>query len=228
MNPSDPQQPYGSYPPPPAPGSYQPPPSGFSQQPYGSLPPQSYPSRGSAPEFNPYAPPSADWAMAAAPVGPGGGQWWFQGNTLVVVKGSTLPLNLCVKTGQPSDGEPVKRTLQWVHPLVTLTVLISPLIMIILYFVLRKTGDISYGLSTEMRKRRKTGLILTLAPLLLIVLLAVALPEPALGFLLGLLIWLVCLVVGLIMMNPFKITKIDDKYIYLDVDQRFRRALMGR
>lgn len=165
------QQPYGNYQPPPPPSPYQGPPS------YGNQAPSS-PSPGFAPNFNPYAPPSADWVSAPAGVGPGMQQWWFEGETLVVPKGGTLPLDRCVKFGTPADDKPVTRTVQWMHPLIALSVLISPLIMIILYFIFRKTGQITYGQSEQLRKRRSLGLALILGPLLLFGL-AFVMPEPA-------------------------------------------------
>ncbi len=175
------------------------------------------------PSFNPYAPPAADWVMADERANLGERAWWFEGDVLVVRKGGSLPVEVCMKTGQPADGKPVTRKLQWVHPAVAITV-ISPIIFLILYLIFRKTGAITYGVSAEFRKRIKTGRILMFAPLLLLPL-AFVLPEPALGVGVGMVVWVVCLIVGLLMAQPFRIQKIDKQNIYLLVDPRLRHAL---
>src|SRR5690349_17610086 len=95
--------------------------------------------------INPYAPPKSDWVQAPSPAALMPQQWWFEGDTLIVLKSGSLPTDLCVKTGEPAE-KPVERTLSWVHPLVAVTV-ISPIIFIILYFIFRKTGKITYGVS---------------------------------------------------------------------------------
>jgi hypothetical protein len=173
--------------------------------------------------INPYAPPKSDWVHEPSPGMQQ--QWWFEGETLVVPRGGMLPIDLCVKTGQPTQHAPVKRTLVWVHPLVAISV-ISPIIFIILYLILRKTGELAYGVSPEFVQRRRIGVGVIVGTLALFVLSIVA--ESGAAMVLALLLFLVGVIVGLRLMTPFSIRKIDKQLIRLKVDDRFRQALAAR
>ncbi len=176
---------------------------------------------------NPYAPPKSDWVHAPSPSSLAPQQWWFEGDQLVVLRGASLPADLCVKTGQPTgDSAPIKRKVQWVHPLVAISV-ISPIIFLILYLIFRKQAELSYGVSPEFRQRRKIALGLMIGPLLPLIVLGVLTESPAvIGV--GSLVYLVAIIVGAVMMTPFQVRKIDKEKIYLKVDDRFRQALAAR
>ncbi|MFV8753326.1 hypothetical protein ACNOYE_22485 [Nannocystaceae bacterium ST9] len=178
--------------------------------------------------FNPYAPPKSDWVYAPNPAALTPQQWWFEGDTLVVLRGASLPADLCVKTGQPTHEPPVQRKLQWIHPLVAISV-ISPIIFVILYLIFRKTAELGYGVSRELIQRRKIGLALILGPILPLAGL-IALAGPGNPGVIGLaaVAWVVMLLVGIVRMTPFQVKKIDKEKIYLKVDDRFRRALEAR
>jgi hypothetical protein len=175
--------------------------------------------------MNPYAPPKSDWVDAPNPAALMPQQWWFEGETLVVLRSGSLPTDLCVKTGQPTQLPPVQRTLQWVHPLVAISV-ISPIIFIILYFIFRKTAKLTYAISPEFVSRRRTGLALIFAPLGLFALALFS--ENGALIAVSLLAFLVGLIAGLRMTMPFQIRKIDKERIYLKIDDRFRQALVAR
>lgn len=175
--------------------------------------------------LNPYAPPKSDWVQPASPNALTPQQWWFEGDTLVVLRFGTLPTDVCIKTGQPTDQPPVKRKVQWIHPAFAIAVL-SPIIFLILFLIFRKTAELTYGVSPEFIKRRKTALALILGPIALIVLSAFT--KSPIAIVATMLIFVVCMIVGIVMMTPFQIRKIDKERIYLKVDDRFRDALAAR
>jgi hypothetical protein len=175
--------------------------------------------------INPYAPPKSDWVHAPSPAALMPQQWWFEGDTLVVLRGASLPTDLCVKTGQPTQLEPKKKTLQWVHPLVAISV-ISPIIFVILYFVFRKTAELTYAVSPEFMKRRRIGLAAILGSIALLVISFVSMIPPLIVAGVG--VFIVGLIAGIVIMTPFQIRKIDKERIYLKVDERFRQALAAR
>lgn len=175
--------------------------------------------------LNPYAPPKSDWVHAPNPADTSARQWWLEGDVLVVLRNGSLPSDLCIKTGQPTTEPPAKHKVQWVHPLVAISVL-SPIIFIILFLIFRKQGELSYAMSPEFIQRRKTGLWLMLAPIVPFVIAVVA-NSPVAGAA-TIVIFLVCLVVGIVFRTPFQIKKIDKERIYLKVDKRFLAALAAR
>jgi uncharacterized membrane protein len=90
-------------------------------------------------------------------------QWegglYRKGKQLVMHKRANLP-DRCVKSNQPADGRRLQRNLSWYHPLIYLTLVVSPLVFIIVAYVLRKQATIHVGLSKPwFRKRRRALLI---------------------------------------------------------------------
>lgn len=70
-------------------------------------------------------------------------------NIIIPIMGGRLP-NRCVKTNQPVTETDVKRkALYWCHPAIFLTFLINILVVLILYYVLRKKVMIDIPLSQE-------------------------------------------------------------------------------
>jgi len=110
-----------------------------------------------SPDLNPYAPPGTDeghlGALAAA-----GGSYTLSGTTLVAAKGTALP-SLCVWSGEPPEGPRIQARLYWA-PLWTVIFVFSPLLYLIVYFLARKKGDLSYCLGATARRRRKQALLL--------------------------------------------------------------------
>lgn len=175
--------------------------------------------------INPYAPPKSDWVQAPTPTTLTPHQWWFEGDSLVVLRSGSLPTDLCIKTGLPTQEPPIKRKLQWIHPAFAISV-ISPIIFIILYLIFHKKGELTYAISREFIKRRNTGRALLIGSIVLLVLSFVTQSGVAIGV--AAVIFVICLIAGLVMTIPFQIRKIDKERIYLKVDDRFRQALAAR
>jgi hypothetical protein len=90
------------------------------------------------------------------------------GKHLVVCSGAVLP-PFCVKTNRPVEPEDMTcRRLTWCHPLYALLILVSGLLLIILYFVVRKRCTITFGLSPEMRRRYRNRIILKLVAVIVL------------------------------------------------------------
>lgn len=112
--------------------------------------------------FNPYQSPQAPPAQSFGP--PFDQQAaiagvWRKGDLLVMDKRAQLP-NVCVKSNLPAERF-LKRKLAWHHPLISISILASPLIYIILAAILTKRATIHIGLTEEWHARRRTRLIVT-------------------------------------------------------------------
>ena len=97
---------------------------------------------------NPYeaptAAPSAPLSMTEVRV---------EGKFLVVTSDAVLP-PFCVKTNRPVQPEDFQqRQLSWCPPIVALLILLSGLLLILVYIVVRKHCRIKFGLSPETRKK---------------------------------------------------------------------------
>lgn len=176
--------------------------------------------------YNPYQPPTHDENPYGAAAGQTG-HYQRVGDVLIVSKGATLPLNICIATGQASDGVPVTKKLQWANPLIALTILINLLVYFIVYLIARKTGELTYAFSPEFRKRRMYGILLAVVgPILSIVLMGVGFGNNMEGLgLLGLLGIVGTLIAGALMSQPFRIKKIDDNFIHLKLKPEVFAAL---
>ena len=106
---------------------------------------------------NPYAPPMADLdnSPRLAEISDG----WRDGDLLVVPKGAELP-DHCLKCNAPAQGYRFKRTLYWLHPTWFILFLMSPLIYILVYLIIRKKGKATAGLCVLHRKRRRRAILL--------------------------------------------------------------------
>lgn len=164
--------------------------------------------------MNPYAPPQAE-SFGAFRTGAATG-YHVQGDCLVVEKGTALP-DICVLTGQRTQGDRVQRKLQWAPPWLAVVVVISPLIYIIIYFIMRKTGELSFALSPEARKRRQTGILIGVGGSILAVGMMIgAIAADSVGLVpLAALGLLVAIIAGVMMANLFRVQKIDEHHIYL-------------
>ena len=82
------------------------------------------------------------------------------GKCLVVASGTTLP-PICVKTSQPvPESALVCRHFHWCSPWVGLLVLLSGLLLVLVYFVLRKKCTITFGLQPHLRKKYHRRMLL--------------------------------------------------------------------
>lgn len=98
------------------------------------------------------------------------------GKYLVVRTGTVLPL-YCVKTNQPvGEQELRRRRLTWCSPFVGLLILLSGLLLILVYFLLRKNCVITYALAPEVRRKHRNR---RLAKIAAVVMLFFAVPIAA-------------------------------------------------
>jgi hypothetical protein len=103
----------------------------------------------SDPAINPYQPPAAD----LLPSSKNSADYSVEGKHLLVRNGASLP-ERCLKTNAPAtDCKRIKKTLHWVHPLVYLSLLANILILVILYFCLRKKCVLEFSISQGARKQ---------------------------------------------------------------------------
>lgn len=181
--------------------------------------------------MNPYAPPAADHPYA--PVGgvsPTGNDWWFEGDKVVVRDGGSLPTDICIKTGEPTTGVPKNKKVQWAPPWVWVVFVLSWLIGLIIYLVIKKTGTFTYGESEALKSRKKTALIVGLGGSVAafgLFFVGAAANSGALLALGGLGLF-AAIIVGVILGQTFQVTKIRDGLITLKVDKRFRARLSQR
>lgn len=105
---------------------------------------------------NPYAPPMAE--LDNTPRLATAGDGWRDGSLLVVPKGAELP-DRCLKCNAPAQGYRFVRTLSWLSP-VWIILLLSPLLYIIVYLILRKRGRVAAGLCQRHRKLRGRAIVI--------------------------------------------------------------------
>lgn len=121
-------------------------------------------------EQNPYQAPVADTsspAITSARV---------EGKYLVVRSGTVLPA-FCIKSNTPLSQEDMKqRRLSWCSPIVGLLILLSGLLLILVYFVLRKRCAITFGVSRAVRRRFR---IVRIVKIVAVIVLFFALPLTA-------------------------------------------------
>jgi hypothetical protein len=112
---------------------------------------------------NPYQPPEEDDALVGRE--PGAGDFRVvNGDTLVAEKGAVLPA-ICLWNGEPCSAGRRETNFAWA-PSWTLIFIVSPLLYVLVYLLVRKRGRLSYCLGTEAQGRRKQALMLAVgAPL---------------------------------------------------------------
>ena len=77
------------------------------------------------------------------------------GNYLVITSGTVLP-PYCIKTNEPVDVEDIqKQELTWCPPIVGLLILLSGLVLIFVYFLVRQNCLIGFGLSPDIARKYK-------------------------------------------------------------------------
>ncbi len=91
------------------------------------------------------------------------------GDQLVVTHNAVLP-KVCFKTGQAATETLVKK-FTWVPPWLFLTILASPIIYIILFYIMRKQMTVTLPMSQQYASKRKRNI--TIANTLLVVFLIV-------------------------------------------------------
>jgi hypothetical protein len=84
---------------------------------------------------------------------------YWDGASLVTPRQVVLP-DTCIKCGQPASVRKVQKV-SWMHPAWSLLILVNLIILLIVYFVVRKTGSISYCLCAEHAAQRKKKFAVT-------------------------------------------------------------------
>lgn len=149
---------------------------------------------------------------------------------LIVEKGTALP-DLCLYSGEPTVGKRVTKKLWWAPPTLALLIVVSALIYLIVYFIVRKSGTIEYSLSEDARNRRTSGIVVGFGGVALsFVLLAVAAEQNSGGMILGALaLMILALVFGILRARVIHVARIDHTHIHLrlrpETAQAFAAAL---
>ena len=161
---------------------------------------------------NPFAPPRAELSLGRADAS----AFRLEGQVLVAKRGAVLP-DLCLWGGHNEGTERIHQTLVWAPPWTAILVF-SPLIYIIVYFIVRKRGELAYALGPAARARQRQawqygagGMLLSAA------IMALGLAVPAAGGAVALapLLFLVALVVFLVRRRVVQVERIDKEYIRL-------------
>jgi hypothetical protein len=177
-----------------------------------------------ADEPNPYAPPRSDSYGGSRRGNDSGYQ--LMGDVLIAEKGVELP-DLCIFSGEATEGARVRRKLQWAPPWLAILVAISPLIYVIVYYIVRETGELGYALSPAARARRTSGIAMAIGG-------SVggfgaffwAATEGEIGIMvIGLVVFFVGLIAGALRASLFRIVKIDKTHIHLKLRPAAVRAL---
>jgi hypothetical protein len=109
-------------------------------------------------EENPYAPPKSDMLglerhLEQSDVA------WCDKSKLVVRKGADLS-DRCLKCNEPADGRNFTRTLSWLPSIWIVAFLISPLLYVLIYLLLRSKGKVTVGLCPLHRGKRARAIAL--------------------------------------------------------------------
>lgn len=178
---------------------------------------------------NPFASP-VEPAKLQAPAGPTDMHGlWRDGDRLVMHKQARLP-NLCVKSGVVTDEEGITRRLQWHPPWIAITIIGGLLVYVILALVMTKRATVTFPLSEDEKRKRRSRLVTTwivaLGSLALIIgciggFATINRPSDEMvvsllcGIGAGIVGLLVALVVGQTIARILKPTKITDTHLWL-------------
>jgi hypothetical protein len=165
------------------------------------------------PPANPYAPPRAPLDVSEAPADQR--PWRLQGRLLLARKWAKLP-DICLYTGAPESEGREERQLSWTPVWFKVLLVIAPLIGLIAYASVRRTGNIEYALGpVARRRRRRASVIALLVAALPGALLAAAGADgtTVLGLVAVLLI--VSLVIASSLTRGFGVRGIDNQYVQL-------------
>jgi len=165
---------------------------------------------------NPYAPSRASLAGAATTPAQGSGGAWRDGAVLVLSPDASLP-HRCVKCNEPAEQPTRSRKVYWHSPWIYLLILINVLIYVLVAIILRKKAVIAPGLCATHKTRRRTGMAIAWALLLVgvgVLFMAVRDGNPGAGFG-GLLVILVATVVSASVTRILRAKRIDTQYVRL-------------
>ena len=150
-----------------------------------------------------------------APLAAGGADAWQSGDAVVTLNGGTLPVR-CVKCNGAVTGKHIPRTLYW-HAEWVYILLLSPLIYIIVSFIVRKSARVSVPICEEHRQRRRIFIAVSWLLALLGIactFVAISIESGALGILAAVMI-VAAIVVGLWKGTLVSAKKIDAQYVWV-------------
>jgi hypothetical protein len=183
---------------------------------------------------NPYEPPDESGATEPAVVRghvAGGALHLVNGNTLVAEKGSHLP-PICLWNGEPCSAGRRTTTFSWAPGWVWIFA-VSPLLLLVVYLLARKRGDLSYCLGTTAQGRqRQARWLLGIAALLGLPLIAIGLSQRLfLLVALASLVIFVSLVAAVVQAPTLGVARIDERNVHIklgtDAAAAFSRAMAG-
>jgi hypothetical protein len=185
---------------------------------------------------NPYEPPAGDEsdepesAVVRGHVA-GGALHLVNGDTLVAEKGSTLP-PLCLWNGEPCTAGRRTTNFAWAPGWVWIFV-VSPLLLLVVYLLARKRGELSYCLGTTAQGRQRQVRWLLGGAVLL------GLPLVAIGVSLRLHLLVACAslasfvaVLAAVVQSPtLRVVRIDERNVHIKLEPgaaaAFARAMAG-
>jgi len=132
-----------------------------------------------------------------------------EGKHLIVRSDAVLP-QFCVKTNEAVQQEDIlQRRLSWCPPIVGLLILLSGLILIIVYFIIRKRCRITFGLSPAIRRKNRNRRIFKIgsAIILFFALPFAAAIDSTLIIVMAFVLFLVSIVLIFVGNSPLTITK---------------------
>jgi len=138
------------------------------------------------------------------------------GDALVVPKGTTLP-DTCLYTGLEGKGAYESKKLSWAPPWVYIFILFNIIVLLIIYLIIRKQGDLTYYVDSSIVRRRSSlgwtwgGVMVAMV----VTLVAGIVMETGAVIGIGAVALLVALIILLVKLPKLKIAKIDKTDIYL-------------
>jgi hypothetical protein len=180
---------------------------------------------------NPFAPPSVAADLPPPVAQSPDGVPWREGAHAVCPLEAVWPAR-CVRCNKPVTTPLMKRTLYWHHPAVYLLLMTNVIIFAVVAAIVRKRGIVHLALCEEHRKRRALGLWVGWGGSILCFI-AMIVAAPALSsdeavlviLILGLVGFLVCIVVGVLMGQIVAPVRIDKQLIRVRVGKPFLYSL---
>ena len=142
-----------------------------------------------------------------------------QGNKVVIPKSGAIFPSRCVKTNEPvTEDEVKKETYYWCTPWVALSILLSLLVTVILYIVLRKKVLVKVPISAagraNVQKHKRNILGLVVVGIALVVV-DFSIPQAMGWSALGLLMVLVALIYAAVKGTALRIVKMENDRVWL-------------
>jgi hypothetical protein len=154
--------------------------------------------------------------IAEGALTPSIGNLWRQNKRLVTRSETVFP-NRCVRCNAPTGNFRLKRTLVWAHPAFVFTIILSPLVLLIVYAIIRKKAVVHIGLCEAHRVQRRAGLAIGGGSFAvgIILMFCVTLFDSGLWVGAGLLVILIGSLAGAFLVQSVRAVKIDKEYVWL-------------